>query len=131
MSKLTKRQQLFCLEYLKDFNATKAAIRAGYSERSAGSIAGENLQKPDIREEIGRLSASHFETQGLSINRILSEVISIAFSSDNSGNEKLKALEILMKHKSSEPQNRQRDFAATSKLILERLAKMKADREKH
>lgn len=38
----------FCEEYLIDLNATQAAIRAGYSEVSAGSIGSENMQKPEI-----------------------------------------------------------------------------------
>lgn len=52
---LTTRQQRFCLEYLIDCNATKAAIRAGYSEKTARSIGQENLTKPDIQAEIQRL----------------------------------------------------------------------------
>lgn len=49
---MTPKQRLFVAEYLKDFNATQAAIRAGYSERTARSIGSENLTKPDIKEEI-------------------------------------------------------------------------------
>lgn len=52
MEKLTPKQQLFCDEYLIDLNATQAAIRAGYSENTAGAIGAENLQKPKIRSYI-------------------------------------------------------------------------------
>lgn len=52
---LTVKQRRFCEEYLVDFNATQAAIRAGYSENSARSIGSENLTKPDIANAIGRL----------------------------------------------------------------------------
>lgn len=52
MAKLTAKQQRFCDEYLIDLNATQAAIRAGYSEKNARSIASENLAKPNIREYI-------------------------------------------------------------------------------
>jgi phage terminase small subunit len=52
MSNLTDKQQAFINEYLKCFNATKAAIEAGYSEKSARSIGAENLTKPDIADEI-------------------------------------------------------------------------------
>ncbi len=45
---LTNKQRAFITEYLKDFNATQAAIRAGYSERSAADIGHENLRKPKI-----------------------------------------------------------------------------------
>lgn len=50
--KLTKKQQLFCDEYLIDLNATQAAIRAGYSEKTAGQIGEQNLKKLEIRSYI-------------------------------------------------------------------------------
>lgn len=49
MSKLTKKQEAFIDEYLIDLNATQAAIRAGYSQKTAGKIGTENLQKPVIQ----------------------------------------------------------------------------------
>lgn len=52
VAKLTAKQQRFCDEYLIDMNATKAAIRAGYSEKTASVIATENLRKPNIAEYI-------------------------------------------------------------------------------
>lgn len=45
---LNKRQRLFVAEYLIDYNATRAAIAAGYSPDTARSIASENLTKPYI-----------------------------------------------------------------------------------
>ena len=52
MAKLTAKQQRFFDEYLIDLNATQAAIRAGYSKRSARQIADLNMSKHDIREYI-------------------------------------------------------------------------------
>jgi phage terminase small subunit len=52
VAKLTAKQQRFCDEYLIDLNATQAAIRAGYSEKTAAVIATENLRKPNIQEYI-------------------------------------------------------------------------------
>lgn len=52
MAKLTAKQQRFCDEYLIDLNATQAAIRAGYSKRSARQIADLNMSKHDIKEYI-------------------------------------------------------------------------------
>lgn len=49
---MTKKQKRFCDEYLIDCNATQAAIRAGYSEKSAYSIGVENLKKPEIKSYI-------------------------------------------------------------------------------
>ena len=49
---LTEKQKRFCDEYLIDLNATQAAIRAGYSERSARQIAERNMTKDDIQKYI-------------------------------------------------------------------------------
>lgn len=54
MSSLTDKQRAFINAYLRHWNGTKAAIEAGYSERSARQIASENLSKPDIFNEIER-----------------------------------------------------------------------------
>ena len=50
--KLTDKQKMFVKEYLIDLNATQAAIRAEYSEKTAYSIGQENLKKPEIQEAI-------------------------------------------------------------------------------
>jgi len=49
---LTDKQQRFIEEYCIDFNATQAAIRAGYSEKTAHDIGCENLKKPNIAASI-------------------------------------------------------------------------------
>ena len=49
---MTPKQKLFAQEYLVDLNATQAAIRAGYSKKTARKIGQENLTKPDIAKEI-------------------------------------------------------------------------------
>jgi hypothetical protein len=51
---LTDKQRRFVDEYLIDLNATQAAIRAGYSEKTARSIAAENLTKPDVAEYLAK-----------------------------------------------------------------------------
>lgn len=57
VAKLTAKQQRFCDEYLVDLDGTKAAIRAGYSAKTASVIASENLRKPNIREYIDQRMA--------------------------------------------------------------------------
>lgn len=52
MAKMTAKQQRFCDEYLIDLNATQAAIRAGYSVKTARTIGAENLAKPIIKAYI-------------------------------------------------------------------------------
>ena len=49
---MTPKQKRFCDEYLIDTNATQAAIRAGYSEKTAYAIGNENLSKPELRAYI-------------------------------------------------------------------------------
>lgn len=51
---LTQKQKQFCVEYLVDFNATKAAIRAGYSVKTASEMGWENLRKPQIKDLIDK-----------------------------------------------------------------------------
>ncbi len=57
IKKLTGRQEKFCREYVIDYNATQAAIRAGYSEKTAGSTGAENLKKPNILARVRELQA--------------------------------------------------------------------------
>lgn len=52
MANLTPKQQRFVEEYLIDLNATQAAIRAGYSAKTAAVIGAENLIKPYIQKAI-------------------------------------------------------------------------------
>lgn len=49
---LTDKQSSFVDEYLKDYNATQAAIRSGYSERTASTSGYKNIKKVEIQEEI-------------------------------------------------------------------------------
>ena len=49
---MNARQKRFCDEYLIDCNATQAAIRAGYSPKTAKSIGQENLTKPELKAYI-------------------------------------------------------------------------------
>lgn len=78
-----KKQDLFCLEYLKDFNATQAAIRAGYSKRTAYSIGHENLSKPEIQVKIKSQADRIFKAVDLEVKDVLHEVMNIAFSDIN------------------------------------------------
>ena len=57
---MTGKQQEFCNAYvLNGFNGAEAARTAGYSHKSAGIIAAQNLRKPNIRAEIARLKAAN------------------------------------------------------------------------
>lgn len=55
--RMTAKQKRFCDEYLIDLNATQAAIRAGYSKKTANRIGTENLSKLVIKEYIDKRMA--------------------------------------------------------------------------
>lgn len=71
MAKLTDKQELFCREYLIDLNATQAAIRAGYSEKTARNIAGNLLSKINIQVRISELKAQRCEEVKIDANWVL------------------------------------------------------------
>lgn len=79
-SELTEKQKLFCIYYVKCFNATKAAKKAGYSDNTAYSIGWELLNKPEIRAEIQRLKQNKLNRALLSTDDIVQKYIDIAFS---------------------------------------------------
>lgn len=97
--KLTEKQKRFCEEYLVDLNATQAAIRAGYKEKTARSSASENLTKPDIQQYLRELIDQRSERTGITADTVLLELERIALSDvEITGKEKIKALELLGKH---------------------------------
>ena len=77
---LTEKQARFVAEYLVDLNATQAAIRAGYSEKTAEVIGYENLRKPQIAEAINHAKAVRSERTEITQDMVLRELAKIAFS---------------------------------------------------
>ena len=99
MSDLTAKQKQFCIEYLKDFNGTQAAIRAGYSQNTANEQAAQHLAKLSIKEYVQSLAD---EITG-NDNKIIIE--NIRFWIETRDNEelnrsdRLKASDLLGKYK--------------------------------
>ncbi|MGE7718086.1 terminase small subunit [Priestia megaterium] len=77
---LTDKQRIFVLEYMRDFNATRAAMAAGYSKKTAYAIGWENLRKPEIQAEIARFKGEKAEELGIDIQRVIMEYMKIAFT---------------------------------------------------
>lgn len=77
---LTPKQRIFVLEYLRTFNATQAAIAAGYSKKTAYAIGWENLRKPEIQTAIKRAKEQFTEELGLDVKRIIAEWMKLAFA---------------------------------------------------
>lgn len=78
---LTAKQLRFCEEYIVNLNATEAAIRAGYSKRSATVIGHENLTKPDIKAKIEDLLLEKRINSKVTEDQILEELKSLGFYS--------------------------------------------------
>lgn len=74
---LTEKQKRFCNEYLIDLNGTQAAIRAGYSKKTANRIASENLSKLDIQNYIKELQEGIRKRNKISQDEILLDLIEI------------------------------------------------------
>jgi len=120
--KLTDRQRRFVEHYATSFNGREAAIKAGYSQRTATEIASENLTKPHIRAEIARLGQRTADELGITRGYVLSRLATVVeraiegipkFTSkgepllDAEGHQVMvqdsaganRALELLMKHR--------------------------------
>jgi phage terminase small subunit len=79
-TKLTAKQDRFCSEYMVDLNATQAAIRAGYSKKTANRIGPENLSKPVIKDRVQTLMKGLQEATGITARRVIEEYAKIGFS---------------------------------------------------
>lgn len=107
MNELTDKQRRFCEEYVIDWNATRAATAAGYSEKTAAVIGGENLRKPYIQEYIEGIQKDLAKLAGVSALGNLIELRKIAFEIDANGKprrvpknkamDRLRAIEIINK----------------------------------
>ena len=97
MSKLTKKQEMFCREYVVDLNGTQAAIRAGYSEKTANRIATENLSKPVIRDFIDELQSTREERLEISADELTQFFRMMKDDENQKGSDRIKAAENLAK----------------------------------
>ena len=99
---MTAKQQTFVQEYLVDLNATQAAIRAGYSPKTAHVIGPENLGKPIIAEAVVAAMEERAERTGITQDQVVTEIARMAFyeipEMKLSPHDKLIALDKLAKH---------------------------------
>lgn len=75
--KLTVKQDLFCSEYIIDLHVTNAALRAGYSERSAAAIGSENLTKPEIQARLAELMHERSERLKIDADWVLRKAVEL------------------------------------------------------
>ena len=95
---MTAKQRAFTVEYLVDKNATQAAIRAGYSEKTAYSIGVQLLKKLEIREAIEELEKAAQAKAGITVEKIVARINKIAEDPDAAPRDKLRADELLGKY---------------------------------
>lgn len=96
MANLTPKQERFCEKYAARGNATQAAIRAGYSAKTAYSIGQENLKKPEIIARIHELQARDKKKRIMNIDERQAKLTEIAENSIDE-NAAIRAIETLNK----------------------------------
>jgi len=105
---MTPKQERFVAEYLVDLNATQVALRAGYSPRTAPQQGSRLLKNVDVQAAIATQQSQKLQAVEVRIEDVLRDLKAIAHTdlqtlSEQSGvparwADKLKALELLMKH---------------------------------
>lgn len=99
---LKNKRKAFAAEYVKDWNATQAAVRAGYSTRTAYSQGQRLLKDVEVRAEIDRLSADIADQNDVEVREIIAGLRRIAFAPEGarvSNSDRLRALGLLGKYK--------------------------------
>lgn len=74
-SRLTPKQEAFCREYLVDLDATKAAIRAGYSKKTAGQLGHQQLKKTSVAQRIQQLRNEQQKRVEVTADYVLTTII--------------------------------------------------------
>jgi phage terminase small subunit len=95
---MTPKQEMFIKEYLLDLNATQAAVRAGYSEKSAMEIGYQLLRKTSVQEAIQKAVNERTRNVEITTEWILQGIKDIADNLDEQTKDRLKAFELLGKY---------------------------------
>ena len=96
---LTEKQKRFVAEYLIEANQKKAAIKAGYSEKTAEQIGYQLLQKTSVAEAIEKAQRKRELRTDITADRVLHELADIGFDKEaERTTDRLKALELMGKH---------------------------------
>lgn len=80
MAKLTDKQQCFVDEYLIDLNATQAAIRAGYSAKTADQQGSRLLANIKVKQAVAEKQAQRSKRTGVNQDRVVLELAKVAFA---------------------------------------------------
>lgn len=96
-NELTDKQKRFCEEYVIDWNATRAAIAAGYSKKTAKQIATENLSKPYLKEYIEEIKTDLQKQANISALSQILFLKKMMSSEETTNTEKLRAMQEINK----------------------------------
>jgi phage terminase small subunit len=80
MAELNQKQEIFCNEYLVDLNATQAAVRAGYSEKSANEQAGRLLVNASIQARISELMQERMSRLNIDQDKAVKELTKVVLA---------------------------------------------------
>lgn len=132
MQTLTPKQQRFVEEYQIDFNATQAAIRAGYSKRTAKQIATENLSKPVISKAIKVKQSELSERTGFTLDKLDAELMSLYRRCRSDGNYSVaeRCLEMMGKRLGAFTDKLQTDQVDYVDLLVEAQPLIEIEKEK-
>ena len=96
---LTPKQKAFCDEYLANgYNGTQAALKVGYSKKTAYSIAGENLKKPEIKSYLAEAKKKLYTSRVASAQEILEILSGFIRDDELPPNTRMKAAQMLGDH---------------------------------
>ena len=95
---LNERQKVFAAEYLKDRNATQAAIRAGYAPGAARSRGAELIRHPGVVALVDGSTRKAAERAQVTAEFVIEELMNVASQEDVAQSTKVRALELLAKH---------------------------------
>ena len=95
---MTAKQRAFAVEYIKDKNATKAAIRAGYSEKTAYCAGCALLKKPEVMQAIEDLQKAAQARAGITVDTIVNRLNKIATDETAKASDRIRADELLGKY---------------------------------
>lgn len=119
MSEMTDKQEAFVREYLVDFNATQAAIRAGYSPKTAGQKGHDLLKKVEIQDRLRQFREKAAEQTQTDINWVRERLKAEAtdYTEFSSHSARIRAIELIARLNGDfEKDNKQKGEAAASML---------------
>ena len=127
---LSDKQKTFCKHYIKDLNGTQAALRAGYSEKTAGQIANNILKEPHIREYINKLLAKKSKRAGIDADYVLNGIKEATEKAlkENKLTQALKGYELLGKHLKlfTDVQETKHTFTQMGRVVMNKGGEQKA-----